>query len=425
MPAAPLTIDEAIERLNNEAHRIEAEKKADNAIAAANTKFVLGRDANSPFFASLVLRIASPGQRRPRWNIETAAVDGRSLFYNPDFINKLTPAELAGLLAHEVMHCAAKHFARRGERPADKWNVAADLAINHLLKEAGFTLPKGGLFPGEGQFAKMPPNLSAEEYFARLPHQPEGDDGDGEASGSGQPGNDPGGCGAVIDAEDPEGTPADAAAQAQLEAEWSVNVAAAQQAAQRRGTLSAGLDRFCGEALAPVVDWRAVLREFLTRPAKRDYNWKRPNRRHVHAGLYLPSLHSLELGELVIAVDTSGSIDEPTLCRFAGEINDIANEGATTITVLYHDSDVCHIQTWTPEDGPLTLEPKGGGGTSHRCITDWIEQNATEPPAALVCLTDCYTSYPTTAPSYPTLWAVIGNKNARPPFGEVVHIAPE
>lgn len=412
MPAT-MTIDEAIERLNDTAKRQTAETDAAKNISEAKTRLVLGRDAQAAFFATLALRL----NYRPDWSIETAATDGRRLLYNPDFVNKLTREERIGLLCHEVMHCAGKHFARRGERPMGKANIAMDLAINPLIVDAGMKLPKGGLMPGDGDFKDLPKNLAFEEYYARLPDEP--------PEGGTTNGSDPGGCGGVIDAQDPEGTPADEAAQKQLEAEWSVNVAAAAQAAKRRGTISAGLDRFIGEALAPVVDWRAVLREFITRPAKRDYNWKRPNRRHLHAGLYLPSLHSLELGEIVIAVDTSGSIDATTLQRFAGEINDISNQGASTITVLYHDSEICHVQTWTPDDGPLVLEPKGGGGTSHKPVTDWIEQNATEPPACLVCLTDCHTSYPTTAPSYPTLWAVIGNKQAAPPFGEVVHIAQE
>ena len=417
MPAAPISIDDAIERLNNEAHRIEAEKNAGNAISTAKTQLVLGRDAKSAFFATLALRL----RYSPDWKIDTAVTDGRRLLFNPDFVNKLTKPELMGLLAHEVMHCAAKHFARRGERPADQWNIACDLAINGLLKEAGFSLPKGGMFPGEDKFADMPRNLSAEEYFARLPHQPEGDDGDG-SEGPSQPGNDPGGCGAVIDPEDPEGTPADAAAQAQLEAEWSVNVAAAQQAAQRRGAMSAGLDRFCGDALAPKADWKAELREFITRPAKANYSWKRPNRRHLWQGLFLPSLHSLEIGQVVVAVDTSGSIDQETIRQFAGEIEDVAAQGAAEIKIVFHDSDVCHVQTWKPEDGPLCLESKGGGGTSHKFLPQWIEDNCEEPPAVLICLTDAHTEYPTTEPCCPTLWAVIGNKQAKPPFGETIHL---
>lgn len=410
---APISIDEAIDRLNNAAKRSTAEATALNHVSVAKTQLVLSKDAKSVFFATLALRL----QYAPDWSIDTAATDGRRLIYNPDFFNALAPAERIGLLAHEVLHCAMKHFARRGARPMDRANVAMDLAINPLLREAGFALPKGGLFPAEGKYADLPLGLSFEEYYARLPEPKPSPDGEPEAGSS----NDPGQCGGVIDPTDDAGNDLDAAEQAQLDAEWSVNVAAAQQAAKRRGSLSVGLERLIGEALAPKADWRAALREFLTRPAKRDYNWKRPNRRHIHAGLYLPSLHSLELGHLVVAVDTSGSIDTDTLQKFAGEINDIAAQGASQITILYHDSDVVKVETWTPDDGPLTLTPCGGGGTNHRPVFDWIAEHADEPPTALVCVTDLASTFPAHSPDYPTLWAST-DRHARHPFGERVEI---
>lgn len=404
MPAEQtgMTIDQAIDALNNAAKRQTAETDAAKNVSEAKTRLVLSKDAKSAFFATLALRL----EYQPDWSIDTAATDGRRLNYNPDFFNALTREERIGLLAHEVLHCAMKHFARRGGRYANAWNIACDLAINPLIVEAGMTLPKNGLHPGRKPFEDLPAGLSAEEYFARLPVDEETEKGD-----------DPGGCGGVMDAENPEGTPA---TMKQLEAEWSVNVAAAAQAAKRRGELSAGLARFIGEALAPVVDWRAVLREFITRHARRNYNWKRPNRRHIHAGLYLPSLHSLELGSIVIAVDTSGSIGQAELLRFAGEINDIAAQGASTVTVIYHDSEVCHEQTWTPEDGPLVLEPHGGGGTDHRPVFARIEE-APEPPACVVLLTDLASTFPTNSPAYPVLWAST-DRHARHPFGERVEI---
>ena len=418
MPAT-MTINDAIDALNNAVKRATAEADAANAVSTAKTQLVLSKDARSVFFASLALRLYFKAD----WSIDTAATDGRRLLYNPDFVLSLPREERIGLLAHEVMHCVLKHFARRGERELGKANIAMDLAINPLLIDAGFQLPACGLFPGQGDYKDLPSGLSFEEYFARLPaKQP-----DPEGDGSGQPGDgtpDPGGCGGVIDAQDPEGTPADAASAAQLDAEWSVNIAAAQQAAKRRGTLSAGLERVIGEALAPKADWRAALREFITRPAKRDYNWKRQNRRHIHAGLYLPSLHSLELGEIVIAIDTSGSITPETLQRFAGEIADIAATGANKITTLYHDSDVVKVETWTPDDGPFTLTPCGGGGTSHKPVFDWIEANDEEPPAVLVCLTDLASDFPPSAPDYPTLWAST-DSHARHPFGERLDIPAE
>ena len=260
------------------------------------------------------------------------------------------------------------------------------------------------------------------------PGDPDGDDqaddaAAGEAAEDARP-TDPGRCGGVIDPTDDSGSPSDPAEARQLEAEWSVNVAAAQQAAKRRGTLSAGLERIIGETLTPAVDWKAALREFIARPAKRDYNWKRPNRRHIHAGLYLPSLHSLEIGDIVAAVDTSGSIDQATLTRFASELDDIARQGAASVTILYHDSDVVKVEHWTPDDGPLTLTPCGGGGTDHRPVFDWIEANAEAPPAVFIGLTDLASRFPNTAPDYPVLWAST-DRHAAAPFGERVEIPAE
>ena len=73
------------------------------------------------------------------------ATDGSRIVYNPAFVDELKPAELEGTLAHEVLHCALGHQCRRGERDPRLWNEAADLAINPILLENGFTLPAGAL----------------------------------------------------------------------------------------------------------------------------------------------------------------------------------------------------------------------------------------------------------------------------------------
>lgn len=436
MPAQ-LTAAEAIDRLNAAAHRADSEEKAAAAVGKAKTQLVLAKDAKSVFFATLALRLIF----KPDWTIDTAATDGRHLYYNPDFVIGLPAAELVGLLAHEVLHCTGKHFARRAGRDPSDWNIACDLAINPILLDAGFELPDGGLIPGGEHYEDMEPGRSAEEYYAAiLARKPEPADdnangspaaGDSADSSTGsdfaEPGEqstestgaaDPGQCGGVIDPEDStdengETTPT----ASQLDSEWSANIAAAQQAAERRGTLSAGLARLCGEALTPSVDWKTALREFITRPAKRDYNWKRPNRRHIHRGLYLPSVHSLEIGHIVAAVDTSGSISEDTLTRFASELADIANQGASRVTIIYHDSDVVKVEEWTPDEGPLTLTPCGGGGTDHRPVFDWIADNCDESPAVMIGLTDLASRFPTDAPPFPVLWASTDSRAAHP-FGE-------
>ena len=176
-------------------------------------------------------------------------------------------------------------------------------------------------------------------------------------------------------------------------------------------------------ALHPPADWRAVLREFVASHARNDYSWARPNRRFLAQGLYLPGLHSEELGDVVLAVDTSGSIDEKLLGLFAAEANAVLASYDCAVTVLYHDTEVQKVQAWTSADGPLVLDPVGGGGTSHACVFDWLAR-AGLAPACVVCLTDLDTEFPAAPPAMPVLWAVPGKAPGDPPFGRVVSLSP-
>ena len=63
------------------------------------------------------------------------------------------------------------------------------------------------------------------------------------------------------------------------------------------------------------------------------------------------------------------------------------------VTVLYHDTEVQKVQTWQSADGPLVLDPVGGGGTSHACVFDWLDRSGLDP-ACVVCLTDLDTEFP-------------------------------
>jgi predicted metal-dependent peptidase len=111
----------------------------------------------------------------PAPGFPTMATDGRRIVYNPAFVEKLSQAELEGVLAHEVMHLALAHHCRRGERDAQLWNQATDYAINPILINNGVTLPKDALI--DPTFA----DLGAEEIYARLLKQGQ-DSGKSESS---------------------------------------------------------------------------------------------------------------------------------------------------------------------------------------------------------------------------------------------------
>lgn len=392
--------DDPLARLEQMAKRQSSEEKAAKAFSKARVRLVLGKDAKAAFFATLALRMKPVAN----WDIQTARTDGRTVEYNPTFVENLSPDQLVGVITHEVMHIAVKHHCRRQGRDVKRWNVAGDLAINDILKDAGFTLPTGALYPGQGQYSKLQPNLSAEEYYDQLPkeHGKDGDEGD-----------DPGGCGGVEDA-------GDQAQQKAASAEADVQIAQAATVAKHRGELPGGLARLVDEILNPKVPWQDVLREFLSRTlsARDDYTWGMPNRRFIAQGIYLPSLRSEVMGDIVVAIDTSGSIGDDELRVFGGELNGILECHPCSVSVVYCDAHVNNVEHWEPSDGPLTLKACGGGGTDHAPVFDWIREQGIDP-AAVVCLTDGYTNFPK-APQYPVLWAMTSDVVA--PFGRTIKI---
>lgn len=402
----------AVEQL---AVRQQQSETAARAIRLARSALVLGRDAKAAFFASLALRLIPEEDR----HCSTMETDGRVLAYNPDFVVGLTPEEQVGVLVHEVMHIALSHPFRRGTRDATRWNIACDLAINPLILAAGLVLPPGRLVPGEAAYAHLPPGKSAEDYYVLLGHcDRPGPESDASGDRTGAEVRDPGGCGGVRQPGD--GSPAEVR---QAEAECQAAVAQAEQVARARGELPGGLARSVDQTLRPAADWRAILRSFVHSQARNDYSWSRPNRRYLGLGWFLPGIQSDSLGEVVLAVDTSGSVGPRELGLFATEANAVLEAFDCTLTVVYHDTAVQRVSTWTSRDGPLTLDPTGGGGTSHVCVFDWL-QTAAVNPACVICLTDLETVFPETPPPVEVLWAVVGGSRTVPPFGQFVAVGP-
>jgi predicted metal-dependent peptidase len=367
---------------------------------------------------------------QPTWDVtESTATDGRFILYNPDYVNRLSNAQLIGVLCQNVLHCALKHITRRGFRDRTQWDIAADLSVNKSILDARLQLPPDQPIPGHGKYASFPLERSAEEYYELLSEPQDDDPGDDQTgSGSGEDGSgDDSGDSDDTQDSDPGQNPSesldaaqDASEASTIEGEWDQNIAQAEYCAKQRGTLPGSLQRFCTEQLTAKVSWQDRLREFVTTFAKNDFSWQRPNRRFIWQDIYLPGLHSEELGTLAIAIDTSGSIGQRELDRFAAELQAILDSFNCTLKIIYHDHEVAATHEWCSTDGPLEFSAVGGGGTSHRPVFEHIDQH--EPPTALLCFTDAYTEFPEHAPDYPVLWCVIDNNNPQIPFGEVLHV---
>jgi predicted metal-dependent peptidase len=206
------------------------------------------------------------------------------------------------------------------------------------------------------------------------------------------------------------------------EREWSIAAEQAIRSAKACGQEAAGVERALEHERHSKVDWRSILRDFISASRPSDYSWTPPNRRYVGCGLYLPSVVKLGVGEIVLAVDTSGSIGAEELDQFAGEITAIAEQTQPDrIHVVYCDASVQSVQEFMPPES-VVLSPKGGGGTDFPPPFEWVEEQRLAP-VCLIYLTDlCCQSYPE-PPEYPVLWVTDSRRTA--PFGETLRIADE
>ncbi len=165
------------------------------------------------------------------------------------------------------------------------------------------------------------------------------------------------------------------------------------------------------------VDWHELLRRAWSETIPSDYSWMPPNRRHIWAGLYLPGVRSEGTGEIVLAVDCSGSVNARQLGLFEAEVRSILEgQRPSRVHVLYFDTEI-HKTAVYQAGQPIALTPVGGGGTNFTPCFRWLDERGIMPQT-MVFLTDLCGAFPKEAPAYPVLWASAESRVA--PFGQVI-----
>lgn len=100
---------------------------------------------------------------------KTMCTNGTDIMFHPEFIEKQSPEAIRMVLAHEILHCVGEHFARRGDRDPDLWNIATDYAINPILQnEPGFSWPLGEDGSRMGLYEEKFEGMRAEDIYDEL-----------------------------------------------------------------------------------------------------------------------------------------------------------------------------------------------------------------------------------------------------------------
>jgi len=408
-------------------------------IVKARTALIL----DAPFFGSMALRLVlkedemleRPESKRTCW------VDGVSFGYNPDYIEQLSFDELKGVLCHEVMHLALGHHTRRGERDVAQWNEAADYVINPIVVDAGLILPEA--IPIRNEFR----DKSAEQVYGILAKEKQeqesqnkqqdqqqgpgsgaqGPNGNQQGQGQGQPDQSDQNGSMTGEVRDYPGDTDDGASATQAEMdkqgqEWQIIATQAATQATKCGSMPGGAMEEIRILNQPKVDWRSALMRFVDQLDNVDWSFSKPNHRYADEDFIMPSLHSYKLPEIVVAIDTSGSVSSAELVQFASEIEEILNVHDTTLKVVYCDRQVRDTVTFSREDMPIKLDVKGRGGTAFSPLFEHVNK-FDDPPTCVVYLTDLDCNDFGPEPDYPVLWVqTLGRINRETPFGEVINM---
>lgn len=417
-----------------EAHDLTA---IETKLAAARTRLILDK----PFLGALVMHLPLKAAD-PKW-CETTATDARHFYYNPAYIARLTLEQTQFVLAHEAMHCALSHFARRNHRQKHRWDVACDYAVNMILDDERMHGPEDALIDAKYR------GLTAEEIYPLLHEDPpektqdmhlfdqESSEGGGQSesmeqeAGQGQGEQDKDrhseGGGGRPQRQDGQGSEPQQASDVQeaapqppmdpdrLDEQWKSRLAAAAQAARQAGKLSPTLMRLIDHLLAPQLPWRALLARYMMQAARDDYSFQRTSRRDTGAAL-MPRLYSQSVN-VVVALDTSGSIKDEELREFLTEVDALKGQIRAEVTLHACDDKLCEGGPWRFAQWEAITLPagvSGKGGTDFRPVFDWIERERLNPDL-LVYFTDAEGRFPEREPPYPVVWLVKGK--APVPFG--------
>ena len=414
----------------------------EDKLARARTRLILDK----PFLGALVLRLPLRAAD-PKW-CQSTATDARYFYYNPDYIAALSNEQTQFILAHEALHCALSHFARRQHRQKHRWDVACDHAVNPLLVSEGLKPPPGTLLIDSYE------GMTAEEIYPTIDENsadkpmdkhvydeedkeqrsqgsdpdPDPDPDDDPDSDTGeQPGEDQDGTGGdenETEQDDdaggaPQPPPLDSTEQEALDVQWKQRLAGAAQTAMQAGKMSGSMARLVDPLLQPRLPWRMLLARYLTAAARDDYSFQRPSRRE--GGYILPSLRSSQIN-LTVVIDTSGSIADAEMAEFLAEVDAIKGQLRARVTLLACDFKVDPEGPWMFEAWEEFKLPKqfdGGGGTSFKPPFEYLEQQGVRPDS-LVYFTDADGEFPVIEPSYPVIWLVKGREKV--PWGQRVQL---
>lgn len=365
-----------------------------------------------PFFGNLATRMKLVDATD--W-CATLATDGRNFYYNNDFVNRLTPKQAEFGFAHEVLHNIFDHMGRRENRDPMLSNIAADYAVNQILKDERIgevpdwiKIYQDNKYRGWSyekiyeDIEKTAIKIDISELGELLDEHLD-EEGDEEGEG-----------------KRPRLTPEEKKA---IKDEIKEAMVAAAQSAGA-GKIPAGVARLIQSLTEPKMDWRQLLRMNIQSILKSNFSFSRPNRKSQHSGAILPGMTYDETIDVSVAIDMSGSISDKQANDFLNEVKGIMDEYKDFKLDLWcFDTHVYNYEKFTGDnlEDIHNYKVKGGGGTDFDVNFEFMKDNNITPKK-FIMFTDGYPCGSWGDEEYcETMFVIHGNDSIIAPFGQTAH----
>ena len=355
-------------------------------------------------------------------NCETAATDGRRIFFGPKFLDELNDTELDFVMMHEILHVVLQHCLRQGDRDDEQFNIACDIVVNSniLLSEnnnlGAITLRKYGTSMHLAPDGKEGYEYTAEQVYEMFPlskkgtgHKPPlGASWDDHSRWKGSEDNESANGYSGPNYEDTEYM------KHEIE-KWLIDAMEAisiRDSAKSCGGGPVFAQRLLKEIKKGQIDWREILNNFVQEEIT-DYSFTRPDRRFDDNPFFLPDFNEKEetIGNVWFVVDTSGSISDEAIKAAYSEICSAINQfnGKLSGMLSFTESYVTEPIPFSSVDELLDIKPIGGGGNDFSDIFRYMKNHMTgNLPSQVIIITDGYDTFPNekAAMGIPVLWLI-------------------
>lgn len=391
-------------------------------------------------------------------NCETAATDGRRIFFGPKFLDELSDSELDFIMMHEILHVVLQHCLRQGDRDNEQFNIACDIVVNSniLLSEnmnlKSITLKKYGESMHLAPDGKEGYEYTAEEVYGMLPPLPQnrkpkpaitgafGEDGSDYEQSGGAKGN------TLGRAKKKQGKNKNAKAAWDDHTRWGMDeedetlcdvwvkrfedaceAISIRDSSNQRGLLPLFAERLFKELKKPQTDWRMVLNDFVQQEIV-DYSFTPPNRRFDESPFFLPDFNDKDdlVEDILFMIDSSASMSDDMITAAYSEVKGAIDQfdGKLKGWLGFFDAAIVEPKLFTNEEEFKIIKPAGGGGTDFQIIFEYVQKHMQEKmPACIIILTDGFAPFPKEklAGGIPVLW-LLNNDEVTPPWGKIARI---